>query len=159
MKWENILNNERINALNFDKNAYVSAYKTNTKPPQTQTIEKVLFPEAYENASQRYNMNNFTRPQMDNKDNTNSHQQSHQPNNCFHPMFDMKSILPMLMSGKFNDMLAPIMSMFGGGSGAGKSGMDFAKIFELFKPKSKAKKVEKEEDVSSKFDDFIIIED
>jgi hypothetical protein len=65
----------------------------------------------------------------------------------------------MLMSGKFNDLLNPIMSMVGGKSG----GVDIAKIFELFKPKSSVKKekriIHEEEDVSSKFDDMIIIED
>ena len=159
MKLGNILNNERLSALHTDRNAYVSVYKSDKGKTQTQTVEKVLFPQEYENASPHYNMNNFSRPQNDNQENIQHNQHSNQSNNSFHTMFDMKSILPMLMSGKFNDMLKPLMSMFGG-NGGGTGGFDIAKIFELFKPKSKTKKEEKkEEDISSKFDDFIIIED
>jgi hypothetical protein len=59
------------------------------------------------------------------------------------------------------DMLKPLMLMFGGGKGGAGGGLgDIAKVFDLFKPKSKPKKEEKkEEDISSKFDDMIIIED
>jgi hypothetical protein len=63
----------------------------------------------------------------------------------------------MLMGGNPGNLINPLMSMFNGG---GNGGFDLAKVFELFKPKAKNKKEEKkDEDIPSKFDDFIIIED
>jgi hypothetical protein len=57
-------------------------------------------------------------------------------------------------------MLKPLMSMLGGGGTSGGGLGDITKIFELFKPKHQKKEEKKEEeDVSSKFDDMIIIED
>ena len=148
------LNLDRVNSLKEDVNAYVGRSKNiNSQKVKTQSAEKIIFPEPYENANSYYNKNNFG-CRCDEESNCEKPPVKNNQN-----MFDVKSILPMLMSGKFNDMLTPLMSLLGGGSKGG-SGMDFAKIFELFKPKQKAKKVEKEEvDISSKFDDFIIIED
>ena len=160
MKLGNVLNNERVAALNVDNNAYVKNFnKTEKVSSQTEKVniqtEKVVFPEPYENANRYYNRNEFNKPYTEEPVSNNKPQQHNQ--NQF-PMFDIKSILPMLMSGKFNDMLMPLMSLFSGGKSGG--GMDFAKIFEVFKPKQKPKKEEKkDEDVSSKFDDLIIIED
>ena len=156
MKLGNILNPERIKALNIDSNAYISAFKPKQKNGNTtiQSAEKVVFPEPYENANHYYSRHEFAMPPSSEP---HDHQQTQHVSNNIQPMFDIKSLLPMLMSGKFNDMLKPLMSMFGGGNSG--SGMDITKIFELFKPKSKQNKSTPEEDVSSKFDDFVIIED
>ena len=114
----------------------------------TNKAQKVVFPEPYENATHYYNRNQFSKPTPP--------EPPSQPEPHNHMPFDIKSLLPMLMSGKM-DVLKPLMSMFGGNLGGG---MDLTKIFELFKPKTKPKKEEKkEEDISSKFDDMIIIED
>lgn len=153
MKLGDVLNNERVNALRTDVNAYV--YKPTKNEKANIQTEKVIFPEPYENANKYFNRNEFSRPSHDETPHVNN-----QPcNKNQFPTFDIKSLLPMLMSGKFNNLLAPLMSMLAGGKG-GSGGMDFAKIFELIKPKTKPKKEEKkEEDISSKFDDLIIIED
>lgn len=158
MKLGNILNQERVNSM-VETNAYNTNYKNTAK---TQSMEKVVFSEPYENANRYYNKNIFSSsPNNCNNDEDCKHRSNSTCNNSSlnSPMFDIKSILPMLMSGKFNDMLTPLISMFGGNKGS-NSGMDITKIFELFKPKSKQKKEEKkDEEISSKFDDFIIIED
>lgn len=150
MRLKDLLNQERVSSLYVEPNAYVARdVKAQNNNVKAQEMEKVIFPEAYQNAPPHYNKQEFYKPEPPEPPN------QHQPQQLPAPMFDMKSILPMLLSGKFNDMLKPIMSMFGGGGG----GLgDMAKIFELFKPKSKSKQ-EKDEDVSSKFDDMIIIED
>ena len=154
MKLGNVLNLDRTRALPTDNNAYVknSKFVKDDTVAQVQSADKVIFPEAYENASGYYNKNQFSPPS---KAEPNNPKPQHAPS----PMFDIKSLLPMLMSGKLNDFINPLMSMLGGKSG----GMDIAKIFELFKPKTNVKKekkvVQEEEDVSSKFDDMIIIED
>ena len=154
MRLKDLLNQERVNALYVEPNSYVASNqikRTESHNVKAQA-EKVIFPEPYENASPHYNKQEFYKPTPPEPQKQN---QSHQMPT---PMFDMKSILPMLMSGKFNDVLKPLMSMFGGGGGSGLG--DVTKIFELFKPKSKTKtKKEKDEDISSKFDDMIIIED
>ena len=155
MKIGNILNNERVQSLNVSKNAYYTPNNLKREDKvSTSQAEKVVFQQPYENASNYYNKDQFNCSQQpDSKPNCNCNNNRKSQNN----MIDFKSLLPMLMGGKFNDMLKPIMSMLGGGGSAGS--MDFAKIFELFKPKSKTEKKDKDEDVSSKFDDFIIIED
>ena len=119
-------------------------------------MSKVIFPEPYESLSTHYSKNDFCSPP---KEELKHDPPSKHQNNA--PMFDIKSLLPMLMSGKFNDILKPLMGMLGNGGGSLSGGLgDIAKIFELFKPKPKPKKEEKrEEDISSKFDDMIIIED
>lgn len=157
MRLNNILNAERVNALSVDPNAYIMKTKPKQveQNPRVNGIPKVIFPEPYENAGMHYRKNEFSPPPQEPPQ-----PPQHQPQQNM-PMFDFKSLLPMLMSGKL-DILKPLMSMFGGGNGGGSGvgGMDFAKIFELFKPKAKPKKEEKkEEDISSKFDDMIIIED
>jgi len=154
MKLDDILNKDRVNAMSCDVNAY-ARYSTQTKQEKvrTQQMSKVIFPQPYENASRYYNKTELKSPPLSEPPKPNPQQSQ----NNFQPMFDIKSLLPMLMSGKL-DILKPLMSMFGGGNAGGGLG-DMAKIFELFKPKSKTKKEEKVEDVSSKFDDMIIIED
>jgi len=158
MKLNGMLNLDRVNSMRVDPNAYIkkSSNETDSKA-KSQQIEKVLFPEPYQNVSPRYNKQDFYKSepveQVEKPTQTQLPQQSN--------MMDFKSILPMIMSGKFNDMLKPIMSLLGGNAGGGGIG-DIAKIFELFKPKQKSKvkkDVSKDEDVSSKFDDMIIIED
>ena len=154
MQLGRILNLDKTRELPTEYNAYIQHNIGGGKNNNVnmQSVEKVIFPEAYENANGYYNKNQFCPPPKP------------EPEPCKHhpappPMFDLKALLPMLMSGKLNDIVNPLISMLGGKSG----GMDIAKIFELFKPKSGAnkerKKEEKEEDVSSKFDDMIIIED
>lgn len=155
MRLSELLNADRVNALQVERNAYIKDIKREIKGDRVtvQTPEKVVFPEPYENARPYYNKTEFARPAPP-QNPPNQHRSQHSQMS----MFDIKSLLPMLMSGKL-DMLKPLMSLFGG-SGAESQGMDFAKIFELFKPKSKQKKdITKEEDISSKFDDMIIIED
>ena len=156
MLLRDLLNQERVSALYVEPNAYVARteYKPKGRNVMAQEVEKVVFPEPYENVSPRYSKHEFYKPEPPEPSNQN------QPHQMPMPMFDIKSLLPMLMSGKFNDMLKPMMSLLGGGN-SGNGGMgDIAKIFELFKPKSKSKpKQEKDEDISSKFDDMIIIED
>lgn len=142
MKLGNRLNYERVQTLQTDRNAYVANMSKKENLSQIQSAEKVIFRQPYENANPYYNKNEFSRPSPPEPP------KPQQTNNM--PMFDIKSILPMLMSGKL-DMLKPLLSMFGGGG-------EVSKIFELFKPKNKPKK-EKEEDVLSKFEDYIIIED
>lgn len=158
MKLNNILNADRVNSLCVEPNAYVMHAKSkdniNSIRPRTQDIEKVIFPEPYGQAGPYYNKHDFVPPTPQEPSQTNKIKTNN------NPMFDIKSILPMLMGGKFNDMLKPLMAMLGGGANGGGGLGDMAKIFELFKPKAKTKKEEKkEEDVSSKFDDMIIIED
>ena len=154
MKLGNIINLDKTRDLPADNNAYVQHAKfvSDKNFVRRQSVDKVLFPEAYENASSYYNKNQFSPPPK-------PEQISPQPQQPQPPMFDIKSLLPMLMSGKFNNLLTPLMSMFGGKS----AGVDIAKIFDLFKPKTSIKKENKlskdEDDVSSKFDDMIIIED
>lgn len=159
MRLSELLNADRVNALQVEHNAYVNNFKSMPKNDkvQAQTPQKVVFPEPYENASPYYNKTAFDKPcSPEPPPQHNSSQNHSQQHNM--PMFDIKSLLPMLMSGKL-DVLKPLMSLFGG-SGGGSQGMDFGKIFELFKPKPKQKKdINKEEDISSKFDDMIIIED
>lgn len=178
MNSNNMFNNERVNTLYADPNAYVMKQTINQQFNQnntqyqinkfnqnkanqhqsklvnqnlqnvnTQTIEKVLYPEPYQNASPYYNKYEFAPPPK-------PEPPAPPPQNFNQPMFDIKSLLPMLMSGKMNDMLKPIMSMFGGGNGKGLG--DISKVFELFKPK---KKETQEEPQKSKFDDMIIIEE
>ena len=154
MKLGNILNLDRTRALPTDNNAYVQHGKfvSGENIAKVQSADKVIFPEAYENASGYYNKNQFSPPPR-------LEHNTPKPQPVQHPMFDIKSLLPMLLGGKFNDLVNPLMSMLGGKSG----GMDIAKIFELFKPKTSVKKekksIKEEEDMSSKFDDMIIIED
>lgn len=167
MKSNNIFNAERVNALYFDKSAYITQnklYNSNNQPinrnnlqtsrvfnqniisssnnntkVNTQVIEKVLFPEPYQNSPPHYN-NHFEPPPPP------PPPSSPAPA----PMFDIKNLLPMLMSGKA-DFLKPIMSLFtGGGAGA-----DVAKIFDIFKSKPKKTEVKEEK---SKFEDMIIVE-
>ena len=143
---------DRVRALGREPNAYTPTFKPEgqTNNVNTQEVEKVIFPEPYENAGTHYNKEEFAKPPVQEEPHQHNHQQQS-------PMFDFKSMLPMLMSGKFNDILKPLMSMFGGSAGGGGGLGDIAKIFEIFKPKKKKEKTE--EDVSSKFDDLIIIED
>ena len=142
MKLGNRLNYERVQTLQTERNAYVMNMPRKENLAQTQSAEKVIFRQPYENANPYYNKNEFCKPIP-------PEPPKNPPNNNM-PMFDIKSILPMLMSGKF-DMLKPLLSMFGGGG-------EMSKIFELFKPKNKPKK-ENDEDSLSKFEDYIIIED
>ncbi|MFQ6723744.1 MAG: hypothetical protein ACLRFE_00215 [Clostridia bacterium] len=157
MKLNDILNEERVRCLGADKNAYVNSINNNQakqKGVNVQTADKVIFPEPYENARHYYNKSNFNSQQDVNK--TEEKTKNNSVNNA--PMFDIKSILPMLMGGNFNNMLSPLMSMLGGGKGG--NNFDVAKIFEIFKPKSKQKKdCNNEEEMSSKFDDFVIIDE
>ena len=158
MKLGNVLNDDRVKSLRMDQNAYTNTYKSkaDTKNVNIQRAEKVLFPQPYENASAYYNRKQFS-PLLDDdckKDNCDAKSKSSSQTN---PMFDVRSLLPILAGGKFNDMLNPLISMIGGG--ANKGGFDFAKIFELLKPKKNTQKEKKEEDISSKFDDFVVIED
>ena len=139
MKLGDVLNNERVGALCGDKNAYISNsnLKDRKSNVDTQSAEKVLFPEAYENVNQYYNKNNFCKPSPPEPPSP-PPKQNH---TCHHNNmsgFDIKSLLSMLMGGNFNDVLKPLMSILGGGKSGG--GMDIAKIFEMFKPKSKPKK-------------------
>lgn len=157
MKIGNLLNIDRVNALNIEPNAYIAkqpkhiAAERGTSKVNVANIPKVIFPEPYENARGYYNKSEFVPPPPPHVEHA---PQQHQQSNS---MFDIKSLLPMLMSGKL-DMLKPLMSMFGGGKSSGLS--DIAKIFDIFKPKEKTKNAEKEaEEISSKFDDMIIIED
>ena len=64
MRLGDILNNDRVNALQMDRNAYVagSAQKMKEKDVKAQDVEKVIFPEPYENARPYYNRNEFDRP-------------------------------------------------------------------------------------------------
>ena len=158
MRLSELLNNDRVNALTTDPNAYVSHISNQQyNQVKSQDVEKVIFPQPYESAKTYYNKNQFSKPEPPQPEAPcqREHHSGSKP-----PMFDMQSLLPMLMTGKFNDLLKPLMSMMGGG-GSSVGGLgDIAKIFELFKPKQTVKKTEpKQEDVSSKFDDMIIIED
>lgn len=146
MKSKDIFNYERINALGVEPNAYIMKSDTKKEPqqPQMQNIPKVIFPEPYENASPYYNKQEFNPPPP-----------PPSPPQQNSPMFDLKSLLPLLTQNNMMDIIKPIISMFSGGGNA-----DISKIFELFKPKSKQKKVEcKVEDSNSKFDDFNVIID
>ncbi len=159
MKIENLLNDERVNSLRFDKNAYIQKQEKQKECTSCGNAEKVIFPQPYENANNYYNKNQFNCCDNSNEKESKQDCDCKCKNNSFHKGsgFNIQSLLPMLMGGKFNDMLNPVMSLLGQSKGGG---MDFAKIFELFKPKSKVKKEdEKEDDKSSKFEDFIIIED
>lgn len=160
MRLSDVLNPDRVRAMNTDPNAYVMKEqpKQQTDTVKAQEVEKVLFPEPYENARAYHNHDQFSKPPPPSQPKP-APSENHPHQNK--PMFDMQSLLPMLMSGKFNDMLKPLMSMFGGGGNSGGGLGDITKIFELFKPKSNTKKAEpkEEEDMSSKFDDMIIIED
>lgn len=160
MKLNDVLNFERVNSLSVERNAYVNVSDVEGKGHvvKTQSAEKVIFPEPYENANRYYNRNDFNSYNINENNNKSSNNSKNLNMQNDFSMFDIKSILPMLMSGKFNDVLKPLMSMFGGGGGS--SGIDLAKIFELFKSKSKVKKDNrKKEEDNSKFDNFIIIED
>lgn len=157
MKIGDALNMDRVNALNIEPNAYIAkepkhiATGSGASKVNSVNIPKVIFPEPYENARGYYNKSEFVPPSPPQVEHAS---QQHQPSNS---MFDIKSLLPMLMSGKL-DMLKPLMSMFGGNKGGGLG--DIAKIFDIFKPKEKTKNAEKEaEEISSKFDDMIIIDD
>ena len=155
MKIGNILNNDRVKALENSSNAYILSESKLKNNASAQNMSKVVFPEPYENAGTHYDKHNFNIPTHE------TPEQNARPPQQNQPIFDIKSLLPMLMSGKF-DMLKPLMSMFGGGGTDANSGLgNISKIFELFKPKSKPQKEKdiKEEDISSKFDDMIIIED
>ncbi len=162
MRLDQMLNKERVQSLNVEQNAYIN-YKpqqnksNQSQNPTVQNIPKVIFPEPYENLNTHYSKIDFCPPP---KEEPKPNPPCKHQNNA--PMFDIKSLLPLLtQGGNMMDMLKPIMAMFGGGKGGAGGGLgDMAKIFELFKPKSKPKKEEKkEEDISSKFDDMIIIED
>ena len=136
----------------MERNAYVSKPSDEKQHnTHTQNASKVIFPEPYENMWQYYNKSEFCIPPKQEP----PPQNNSRPPQA--PMFNLQSLLPMLMGGKFNDILKPLMGMLGDGGGGGLG--DVSKIFELFKPKSKEKSEKKEEDVSSKFDDMIIIED
>ena len=155
MKLGNILNNERVKSLYAEPNAYVCNNEKVNNKASIQNASKVVFPEPYENANTHYDKHEFSAPLKEQDNKPNNPPQQNQP------MFDIKSLLPMLMSGKL-DILKPLMSMFGGGGLDAMSGLGgVSKIFELFKPKPKQKKEDKpqDEDISSKFDDMIIIED
>lgn len=149
MRLGDVLNNERVSALRCEPNVCNNCADKN-KESKGRSAEYVMFPQGYENAGQHYDKSRF------------SHSKEEEPckkvENCksnSSPMFNMGSVLPMLMGGGFGEILKPLMGLLGGGGGA-----DVTKIFELFKPKQKQKKEEvKEEDFSSKFDDMIIIED
>ncbi len=155
MKSNIVFNNERIQALYNDPYAYVMKTfqqgQNNQSKPQnssgrvnTQAVEQVLFPEPYQNATPYYNRRQFAPPPPP--------EPPTQPPHNNPPMLDIKSLLPMLMSGKMNDVLKPLLNILGGGNGLG----DISKVFELFKPKKKKENTEKQE--KSKFDDMIIIE-
>ena len=154
MRSKNIFNLDRVNSLSVEPNAYVMrSVDKKLSNPQTQGVSKVVFPEPYENAHSHYSRNEFSPPPPP---------APPPQHNCQHqnsPMFDIKSLLPLLtQGGGMMDMLKPIIAMFSGGKGGGNSGLgDISKIFELFKPKQKAKKVENEEEKASKFDDMNII--
>jgi hypothetical protein len=157
MRLEDVLNYERVKALGVDSNAYINPFgiKQQNRDVNSQSAQKVVFSQPYENANRYYNMHEFSSPQP--PQSVNENKAPNNIGNTMPSMFDIKSLLPMLMSGKFTDILKPLMSMFAGGGVNG--GMDIAKIFELFKPKSKQKKSSKEVNDVSKFDDFVVIED
>lgn len=153
MRFNSELNNERVSCLRPDPNAYPKRVVISQKkePVKIQgNTTKVLFPEPYENAQRYYNRDNFCPPQPP----------PPEPQPCPHnqqPMFDIKSLLPMLMSGKdIGSMLKNFMPMLGN-----LGGENLSTIFNLFKPKSKQKTVPCEAvDVSkSKFDKLDFIED
>lgn len=171
MKIGNIFNEDRVQALNCGVNAYNKVYGSDKQKTKTQSVEKVLFPQGYENASHYYDKNNFERDRCcDIIDNERGKKDCKEGSSCNcdkkHnggmngnlPMFNIQSLLPMLMSGKFNDMIKPLMGLLGGNK-TGAGSFDIAKIFEMFKPKLSVEKKVVEEDISSKFDDFVIIED
>ena len=157
MRSKNIFNLDRVNSLSVEPNAYVMrSVDKKLSNPQTQGVSKVVFPEPYENAHSHYSRNEFSPPPPPE---TPPQQYNHQPSM---PMFDIKSLLPLLtQGGNMMDMLKPLMSMFGGGKTGGNGGLgDISKIFEIFKPKNKPQNVKCEtEDNSSKFDDMNIIID
>lgn len=156
MKLDNMLNVERVSALRVDGNAYINNNKSEQNKVGVSSAEKVIFPQPYENAGNYYNKNNFSSNYASQNCNEKSDCEKNK-NFSSNRGFNFQSVLPMLMGGQFNDILKPLMSMFGGKTGS----MDFAKIFELFKskPKSKSKTVENKNEELSRFDDFIIIED
>ena len=132
MQLGRILNLDKTRELPTEYNAYVcnNTFKMDNNV-NTQVANKVIFPEPYENANGYYNKSQFCPPPKP------------EPEQCKHhpvppPMFDFKALLPMLMSGKLNEIINPLMSILGGKNG----GTDIAKIFELFKPKAKVKKKE-----------------
>lgn len=153
MKSRGVFNDERVRALSIDPNAYVRKEPEKKDNPHIQDISKVVFPEPYENAHSYYNRSEFNPPPPPPAPPI-SH--NHQPSA---PMFDIKSLLPLLtQGGGMMDMLKPIISMLSGGKGGENSGLgDVSKIFELFKPKTNSKKVENEVEEISKFDDMNII--
>ena len=153
MKSRGVFNDERVSALSVDPNAYVRKGPEKKENPSIQDVSKVVFPQPYENAHSYYNRSEFSPPPPP-PASPPSH--NHQPSA---PMFDIKSLLPLLtQGGGMMDMLKPLMSMLSGGKGGVNSGLgDISKIFELFKPKQKAKKVESEVEEASKFDDMNII--
>ena len=147
MKLDGLLNPDRVNALRADPHAYVAK----TEKVTAQEVPKVIFPQPYENAAPYYSKDQFKSYEPP------CNEPHAQKPKCNQPMFDIKSLLPMLMSGKM-DMLKPLLSMLGGSNGGGLG--DIGKIFELLRPKPKPTKAESQtETMPSKFDDMIIIED
>lgn len=144
MRVENKLNLDRVNALGVEPNAY-SGNPINIHSPkiETQSATKVIFPEPYQNSIGYYNKTEFKRPEPP-KPTCPSQQ----------PVFDFKSLIPMLLSGgNLGEMIKHLLSMLGRGN------MDIAKIMDLFKFGKKSKPATNEQPETSKFDDFIIIED
>lgn len=143
MRVENKLNMERVNALGIEPNAYSNnPIRHADNKVETQSATKVIFPEPYQNAVGHYGKTEFKRPEPP------------KPPPPPQPTFDLKSLLPMLLSGgNFGEMLKPLLSMFGGGN------MDLTKIMDLFKLNKKSKPAKKEEPETSKFDEFVIIDD
>ena len=153
MRVENKLNMERVHSLGIEPNAYPTCpvKVEHNKKVDTQMATKVIFPEPYQNSIGHYDRKEFKRPEPPKP-----------PEPQPKPMFDIKNLLPMLLSGGFSggnmgDMLKPLLSMFNGGNLG-----DLTKIMDLFKFNKGKKKEDKKEEVveeSSKFDDFVIIED
>lgn len=143
MRVENKLNLERVNSLGIEPNAYsANPIKHEPKKVETQSATKVIFPEPYQNSIGHYDKTEFKRPDPPKP-----------PPPPPQPMFDIKTLLPMLLSGgNMGEILKPLLSMLGGGN------FDLTKILELFKMNKKPKPTQKVEE-TSKFDDFIIIDD
>lgn len=143
MRVENKLNLERVNSLGIEPNAYSNnPIRLDAKKVETQSATKVIFPEPYQNSIGHYDKTEFKRPDPPKP-----------PPPPPQPMFDIKTLLPMLLSGgNMGEILKPLLSMLGGGN------LDLTKIMDLFKLNKKSKPTPKTEE-TSKFDDFIIIED
>jgi len=155
MRLEGIVNKERERALNVDPKAYVMKNKPDgSSQAKIQEAEKVIFPQPYENAQSYYDKNQFNKYCEAEHEGGCRHGNN---NNNISSMFDVKSLLPMLMGGKFNNVLKPLMSLL---SGCGKNeNLNIAKIFDIFNTKTKKNESPKDEVEVSKFDDFVIIED